>query len=158
MSLVYDILKSMYETELNYKGVRVNGFGIPLFLIKNKKTFKSTLQYLKTNGYIQKKDNVWNITEKGRGKIKKADSLKTFNSPFSTRDKRNLLLMFDIPEEEKVKREWLRMHLKEFNYKMIQRSVWLGPSPLPNKFIEYLKSINLYKYLKAYKFEHEIKL
>jgi hypothetical protein len=34
---------------------------------------------------------------------------------------------------------------------MIQKSVWVGPSPLPKDFLEYVKSIKLLGQLKAFK-------
>ena len=59
--------------------------------------------------------------------------------------------MFDIPEAKKAKREWLRWHLKKFNYVMIQKSVWRGPSPLPKKFLDYINKIKLQDHLKMLK-------
>lgn len=34
---------------------------------------------------------------------------------------------------------------------MIQRSVWVGPSPLPEEFLNYLKRIGLEKEFKTFK-------
>ena len=51
--------------------------------------------------------------------------------------------MFDISESKRAEREWLRWHLKKFNYLMIQKSVWVGPSPIPKEFLDYIKSIGL---------------
>lgn len=61
--------------------------------------------------------------------------------------------MFDIPEPKKAEREWFRFHLKKFNYEMIQRSVWVGPSPLPKEFLDYLKEIKLTEYVKTFKLD-----
>ncbi len=142
----------MYNAELNYKGVKVNGFGIPTFLLFNKKIYNNNIHRLENKGYVVKNKDGWKITEAGKEKVReRAGALQSFASPFSNGDKRNLLLIFDIPEGEKVKREWLRMHLKEFNYKMIQRSVWVGPSPLPKEFVRYLKEIKLERCIKTYK-------
>jgi DNA-binding transcriptional regulator PaaX len=59
--------------------------------------------------------------------------------------------MFDVPTERKPEREWLRWHLKKFDYVMIQKSVWVGPSPLPKDFKEYLEEIKLTKCIKTFK-------
>ena len=59
--------------------------------------------------------------------------------------------MFDVPEPKKAEREWLRWHLKKFNYIMIQKSVWVGPSPLPKEFLDYIKEIDLKENLKTFK-------
>ena len=151
MSLVLDILKQIHEAEFNYKGVRVNGFGIPTALLLNRKSYRDTLYRLNREGYIKRGEDGWRITAQGKNRLKKSDYLKSFNSPFSSQSIRNLLLTFDIPESQKVKREWLRMHLKEFNYKMIQRSVWVGPSPLPKEFLDYLKEIKIERFIKTIK-------
>ena len=65
--------------------------------------------------------------------------------------------MFDIPVEKKGEREWFRWHLKKFGYIMIQHSVWVGPSPLPKEFLDYVKSIKLDKCIKTFKLEKPYK-
>lgn len=59
--------------------------------------------------------------------------------------------MYDIPGDGKSEREWLVRQLKKFDYIMVQKSVWVGPSPLPNDFLKYIKSIGLSKRLKTLK-------
>jgi len=43
----------------------------------------------------------------------------------------------------KKERDWFRRHLIKLGYVMIQRSVWVGPSPLPKDFVQYLKIIKI---------------
>ena len=74
-----------------------------------------------------------------------------FVSPFSKKSPKNLLVMFDIPEVKKAEREWFRFHLRQFGYKMIQKSVWVGPSPLPKDFLDYIKDIKLKECIKTFK-------
>ena len=59
--------------------------------------------------------------------------------------------MFDVPTERKPERAWLRWHLKKFDYMMIQKSVWVGPSPLPAEFKKYLEEIKLDKCIRIFK-------
>ena len=59
--------------------------------------------------------------------------------------------MFDVPVEKKAERDWFRWHLKKFGYIMVQHSVWVGPSPLPKEFKEYLEEIKLNKCIKTFK-------
>lgn len=59
--------------------------------------------------------------------------------------------MYDIPHEKKKERDWFRRQLKKFHYAMIQKSVWVGPSPLPRDFLDYVKLIGLKKQLKTFK-------
>ena len=108
-----------------YKGVRVNAFGIPI---------------------LGKKDS----------RIKKNDRKRkfyyiTFHSTFEKNSPKNLIVMYDIPYEKKKERDWFRRQLKNFDYIMIQKSVWVGPSPLPEDFLEYVKLVGLKGQLKTFK-------
>lgn len=108
-----------------YKGMKVNKFGIPIFLDK------------KSN--IKKKDRKRNFYH------------ISFSSPFREDSSKNLIVMYDIPDNLKKERDWLRRHLIKFDYIMIQRSVWVGPSPLPKEFIKYLKEIKIGDNMKTFK-------
>ena len=110
----------------NYKGVKTNSFGIPVFLLGNKDRIK----------------------EEGR---KRKFYNTAFHSPFKKDSPKSLLVMYDIPSEKKKERDWFRRHLIKFGYIMVQKSVWVGPSPLPKDFIKYVGDIGLKKDLKTFK-------
>lgn len=105
-----------------YKGITVNSFGIPVF-DEPKKIVKQNKRIFHN----------------------------TFLSSFDEKSPKNLIVMYDIPHEKKKERDWFRRHLKKFGYVMIQKSVWVGPSPLPKDFLEYVGSIGLRKKLKTLK-------
>jgi len=136
--------------------MRVNLLGFPKPWkqkdLYKKNSFYSTVSRLRKNGFIETKSGRWFLTKTGKKYFedKRKLSLK-FSSPFKLNTPKNLLLMFDIPESRKAERNWLRWHLREFQYFMIQKSVWVGPSPLPKKFGAYLKEIGLYDYIKTFK-------
>ena len=109
-----------------YKGMRVNAFGLP----------------------ITRSNPVNRIKKKNR---KRNFYHTAFSSPFLKDSPKNLILMYDVIEEKKKERDWLRRQLKNFDYIMIQRSVWVGPSPLPKEFIDYIKAIGLHDHLKTFK-------
>ncbi len=44
-------------------------------------------------------------------------------------DKKWRLIIFDIPEDRRIKREAFRGKLKEFNFYRLQKSVWVYPYP-----------------------------
>lgn len=111
---------------LRYKGVSVNMFGLPDF------------------GDSKNKKNTAN-------KISKRQYLNSFASNFHKDAPKNLLLIYDIPENRKKERDWFRRQLKNFDFVMIQRSVWVGPSPLPVEFLDYLKIIGLRKEFETFK-------
>ena len=98
---------------ISYKGVYINSFGLP------------------TAGYNYKN------RVKQRNRKRKFYHI-AFSSPFNKDSPKNLILMYDIAEEKKKERDWLRRQLKNFKFIMIQRSEWVGPSQLPKEFIKYI--------------------
>ena len=152
MSMVGEILEELWNTELNYKGVKVNIFGIPHFKKYPNKSIRDTIGRLKRNNIIEKEIAGIVLSKYGKEYVKKKfDSLKQFEKPENMSKDRNLLVMFDVPTSRKPEREWLRWHLKKFNYIMVQKSTWVGPFPLPKEFKEYLKKIKLDKCIKTFK-------
>jgi hypothetical protein len=77
----------------------------------------------------------------------------SFNSPFQKDSPKNLIVMYDIPHRQKKERDWFRRNLKKFGYIMIQKSVWVGPSPLPKEFVEYLDEIKIGDNFMSFKLE-----
>ena len=108
-----------------YKGIRVNAFGIPVF--KNQKHSKKISTSLKRSYH------------------------PSFIADFKDKTQKNLIVMYDIPSDKKKERDWFRRQLKNFDYIMIQKSVWVGPSPLPSEFLTYVKTIGLRNKLKTFK-------
>ncbi|MCX6752692.1 MAG: CRISPR-associated endonuclease Cas2 [Candidatus Nomurabacteria bacterium] len=152
MSIILDILEELNHSNLRYKGMHVNLLGIPKLSSYKYESLKSGISKLKKKQYITKNNSGWIMTPKGKKYFeRKYNSLTQFDSPFSKNNSKNLLVMFDIPEVKKAEREWFRWHLKKFNYIMIQKSVWRGPSPLPKEFLDYVKKIGLRKNLKMLK-------
>lgn len=111
-----------------YKGVWVNSFGLPVS--KPKFRDRTKKENRKRNFYHH-----------------------AFFSPFKKNSPKNLILMYDVTEKQKKERDWFRRQLKNFSYVMIQKSVWVGPSPLPKEFLDYVKTIGLNRHLKTFKLE-----
>ena len=109
-----------------YKGMRVNAFGLPVTGSNQKTRIK--------------KDH-----------RKKKFYYLTFKSRFERNAPKNLIVMYDIPHTKKKERDWFRRQLRNFDYTMIQKSVWVGPSPLPKEFLDYIKIIGLKDKLKTFK-------
>lgn len=158
MSMVGEILEELWNTELNYKGMRVNLFGIPRFKQYSQRSMQVTIARLNKKGIIEKELSGIILSKYGKEYVKrKFDSLKQFDKPANLSKERRLLVMFDVPTEKKGEREWLRWHLKKFGYIMIQQSVWVGPAPLPKEFSDYVKSIKLDRCIKTFKLEKSYK-
>lgn len=58
-----------------------------------------------------------------------------------------ILVIFDIPEKEREKRDWLRFQLEQFDFKVLQKSVWWGMFGLPKEFIKDLKKYEILPYV-----------
>lgn len=151
MSIVMDILEDLWNIKLNYKGVPTRAFFIPDLWSENKNSYRATLSRLHKIKLIDKKNGYWEITNLGEKYLKEAKEQKNFDSPFEKNAPKNLLVIFDVPESKQNERKWLRKHLIKFDYFMIQKSVWVGPSPLPPKFVSYLKEIKLDICIKTFK-------
>ena len=119
---------------------------------KLSKSLRATIDRLQRKGIIEREVSGIVLSKYGKEYVKrKIDSLKQFDKPENLSKNKDLILMFDIPTERKGEREWLRWHLKKFNYVMIQKSVWVGPSPLAKDFKAYLDKIKLNKCIKTFK-------
>jgi DNA-binding transcriptional regulator PaaX len=113
---------------LYYKGIKVNALGLPVDDLRKKDRLKKKNR--KRNFYYS-----------------------SFTSPFNENEQKKLLLIYDIPEAMKKERDWFRRQLISFNFIMIQKSVWVGPSPLPKDFLEYLRVIKIEDNFKTFKLE-----
>jgi DNA-binding transcriptional regulator PaaX len=149
---ILEYLSEVKKT-LRYKGMKVGFLGLPDFKYYKYQTLANRCHLLKKKGFIKEnKTGEYYITNKGRIYLKKQKSfLKNFEKQNNENLPKDLLIVYDIEEKRKKEREWFRYHLRKFNFIMIQRSVWIGPSPLPKDFIDYLKKIKLGDNLKTFK-------
>lgn len=80
---------------------------------------------------------VWHITHEGRKHFKNVKSGNEFDLP--PKDGKTRIVVFDIPENRRRDRNWLRVELYSCAYSPLQRSVFIGTRPLPAKLLEELK-------------------
>lgn len=140
---------------IRHAGVRLGFLGLPDFKYYKYQTLANRCSILKSMGYIKEVNGIYFITYKGEEFLNKKNKtiFKKFESSKTDKDPKDLLLLYDVPEDKKAHRDWLRKELVNFNYIMIQRSVWVGPSPLPKEFTQYLKDIGLKDTIKTFKLE-----
>lgn len=159
MSVEKTILQYLSDNKskhvIKYKGIRTGFLGLPDFKHYKYQTLANRCSDLKSRGFIKEINGEYRITYKGEEYLNKRAyvNFRTFISEKTDKDPKDLLLLYDVPEKDRSKREWLRRELKNFNYIMIQRSVWVGPSPLPKEFTQYLKSLGLKDTIKTFKLE-----
>lgn len=117
---------------------------------EKQQVFYALLNRMKRDGLISKKQSskgtLWHHTAKGLeklGLIKK----RRKNRYNVTKEKNLKIITFDIPETLKNKREWLRETLRFLEFKMLQKSVWIGASAIPEDFMLDLRVGGLLSYI-----------
>lgn len=107
----------------------------------SKQSYYQSIYRLSKKGYIEKRSEGYRLLSKVAPYSKSLHQL-IYEKPKSVK---KVLVIFDIVESKKRTREWLRFQLKWWNFKMIQRSVWLGDGPLPKEFKRRLKDLGIEK-------------
>lgn len=109
-------------------------------------TIRTTLWRLKRKGFLENNNRAWKLTKKGKEYI----TAKLFRRSTPTSKKKRLIIAFDVPEKMRKKRDWLRGELIVFGFKSLQKSVWFGPVPLPEYFIEEAKQRGVLQYIRFF--------
>ena len=109
------------------------------------------LSRLHSKGYLCRSDSGWSITQKGKKYNKDIRLLSYLPSPFQKNSPMHTIISFDIPEQNRIIRRWLRDQIKIFGYTMLQQSLWIGPGPLPSTFLKRLEDLNIRKNIKTFK-------
>jgi len=138
-----------YRSIRNLSSIEKPSFKIDL---KTKVAFSSLLSKLEKENLIYKNSkNKIAITSKGKeylkSKTKTLSWFKTYESIKTSNKNIFILVIFDIPEKERYKRDWLRFQLLSLGFNKLQQSVWLGDSSLPNDFIKDLENYHILSYM-----------
>jgi CRISPR/Cas system-associated endoribonuclease Cas2 len=150
--LQYELSKKQMESERKSLEKRIQR--------ETKQKYYNLIYKLKTSGLIagKKKDNkkFFILTKKGK---KKLFSLREKNqkrlpdiSYLRPKEESNklVIVIFDIPEQERRKRGWLRAALKNLGLKMVQKSVWIGKVKIPKEFLDDLFKLRLIDYIEIF--------
>ncbi|OIO48294.1 MAG: hypothetical protein AUJ32_00885 [Parcubacteria group bacterium CG1_02_40_82] len=110
---------------------------------------------LKKDGLVEKKNknkkSLLKLTPKGREILQKLRSTILPNNKYKSQSNDTLkIVIFDIPEREREKRDWLRIALKNLNFNMVQKSVWIGKAKLPKEFVQDLNRMNIFTYVEIF--------
>ncbi|NQU83006.1 MAG: CRISPR-associated endonuclease Cas2 [Parcubacteria group bacterium] len=122
---------------------------------KQKKQFAQFINYLKKNGYIKiealKEKQGILLTKKGEQKALKADLV--FTDQKKRKDKKWIMVMYDIPEKKKKQRTRLRQILQLLGYKCLQKSIWVCPYDVFKKTERMISSYSLDPYVRIFLIE-----
>ncbi len=108
------------------------------------KDLHNTIMSLQRSGYIERRQKhqkiYFQITPKG----KKHLDFKIYpDSEKPKWDGKWRLLIFDVPEEKKKTRDYLRNCLKQLDFYQLQKSVWVTPYPVPDFLDDIIKDAGL---------------
>lgn len=88
---------------------------------------------------------IFALTEAGESEAQKI-KLKLQMAKPKRWDGKWRIIIFDVPEKLRGKRDLLRKELNNFGFTQLQRSVWAYPYPLPKEFVELWDSTGILKY------------
>ena len=118
------------------------------------KKFYNLMHRLRKDCLITKKKSSWTITKKGKQKL---DGLKERKEVFIPRKKYLIeegkelnIIIFDIPEEQRRKRDWLRETLIQLGFSKLQQSVWISKNKLPEELLKDLQTFRMLEYVEIF--------
>jgi CRISPR-associated endonuclease Cas2 len=114
---------------------------------QTKQSFNHGLYYLRRRGVITIDENHIAFNKKLSATTKSSFKLK-YTRPLG---KERILVCFDIPHEKKKIRDWLRNQLKDWDFTMVQKSIWIGDGPLPKEFKDHIKLLKIEQQIKVFK-------
>ncbi|MBI3458974.1 hypothetical protein HY061_01785 [Candidatus Azambacteria bacterium] len=124
---------------------------------KERQRFYALLSKLKNGGLITKEtDNrysKWSLTNKGLDKLKIYQSCKVADnrlidySGYKKESNKFCIVIFDIPEQARQKRSWIRFALTSLDFSLLQNSVWIGKNIIPEQFIHDLREKKMLDYV-----------
>lgn len=152
-----DLLDEFFNYQKSYRRARQRLYDDGGYSQKSKlpqtnakfQAFYSLLTRLKNEGLIEKSKNkqgtLWRATVAG---LEKLTLLKEKEMLYNTEsDDKSKIIAFDVPEREKMKRHWLREALRIMNFRMLQKSLWIGKNKIPEAFLEDLRRKNILSYV-----------
>jgi DNA-binding transcriptional regulator PaaX len=148
-SLSEELLSRYYASPLTLAQTmqQIRGFTPRPRELSSRQLYKA-VERIRKQGWIEKKiiedQTFYSLTKQGRFKYL-IYQLKTSCKPMSDRA---TILIFDIPEEKRIYRDFLRRLLIQMKFTQIQKSVLIAPYILPQEFYELLEETKLLQFVK----------
>ncbi len=100
-------------------------------------SLRTVIWRLKQKGLLTNKEGLLSLTETGAATIN--------NNPMRENrwDGKWRMIFFDIPENRRGQRNWLRAQLKNQEFRMVQQSVFIGKAPLDQATFEHINELGL---------------
>ena len=124
-----------------------------------KERFGRLIKYLKYNGYLYVKEDKGKsaimLTPKGAERILEIKA--KIEGPSKRKDGKWQMVIFDIPEEIRARRDYFRNGLKRLKYQRLQKSIWVCPYDVLKDTQELVKYLKLEAFVKLLLIE-EVKI
>lgn len=114
---------------------------------RRNKHLRQSLKRLVARGIVRQKQKAFSVTPKGIMFFLKKTPVERNRQEIW--DGKWRLVSFDVPLRDNSKRAFLRGLLKEFGFYQLQKSVWVCPSYLTEKFWKLVVHYELDKYCKV---------
>lgn len=109
------------------------------------------LYKMNKEGLIERSGLKYLITKKGKEKYLYLKNSLLFQKKFNKEGEDELkIIAFDIPEKLRIYRRWLRSILISLDFKMLQKSLFIGKQKLPEDFIKELKRLSILHYVEIF--------
>jgi CRISPR-associated endonuclease Cas2 len=108
-------------------------------------TIRQSLRRLEKLGFVEIKDSKYALTEKGKELVDYVLCRKKIKK--QKWDGKYRVVIFDIPENKRDIRAWLRYELSLLGYKKLQQSVFISKKPLPADIIKEIKKQKMGNYV-----------
>lgn len=117
-----------------------------------RRSFQVALQRLERRHLVgvrqRGKFEEWRLTEEGERLVRRLQ-LKMEYARQQRWDGKWRAVTFDIPEQVRGRRAFLRRELVELGFYPLQKSVWITPHPLPEMFFEIVAELGVGEHLRV---------
>jgi len=162
--LITDLLllsRRPYSSGVKLVNKRIKEVSSLLFPVISGKerSLKNVIYKLKKDGLIEYRESSQGreiaITQKGKYLLEKTESdilpRRRYSIEESTESDKSLkIIIFDIPEKERRKRDWLRSVIKNLGFNQLQQSVWAGNKPIPESLLKDIKELKLLNFVEIF--------
>ncbi len=123
---------------------------------RDRQRFSNLISKLKREGLIGGDRHEWKLIKLGKARLTKIQEIKSkkVDLPILKYEKKSgkdfTLVIFDIPEIHKEKRNWLREVLIGLDFRLLQKSVWIGRVVIPEEFMIDIKRLKIVDYVHVF--------
>ncbi|HEX9721818.1 MAG TPA: CRISPR-associated endonuclease Cas2 [Candidatus Paceibacterota bacterium] len=122
---------------------------------KARRSFSQFISYLQMQGYIKVKslEGVKGFMLTPKGTEKALQVKRKLKERKKRKDGKWIMIIFDIPEERRKARDFLRDALIDLGYQQVQKSVWVCPYDVYDETEEAIREYQIIPYVRLFLIE-----